>query len=112
MTNDEVIEWIEALRDRWDNATNVTACNMAIQALKMKQHNNILKDVIEATKETKALEQTDVLDKIRAEIEQTASRYTISCERDAMGKVEWSDILIKESEVLQIIDKYKPESEE
>lgn len=48
-----------------------------------------------------------VLDKIRAEIEQTASRYTISRERDAMGKVEWSDILIKESEVLQIIDKYR-----
>ena len=53
----------------------------------------------------------DVLDKIRAEIEQTTSRYTISRERGAMGQVEWSDRLIKESEVLEIIDKYKAESE-
>ena len=53
-----------------------------------------------------------VLDKIRIEIEQTTSRYTISRERDAMGKVEWSDRLIKESEILEILDKYKVESEE
>ena len=59
----------------------------------------------------KALEQESILDKIRAEIEKTTSRYTISRERDAMGHVEWSDRLIKESEVLQIIDKYKVESE-
>jgi hypothetical protein len=51
------------------------------------------------------------LDKIRAEIEKTTSRYTISRERGAMGQVEWSDRLIKESEVLEIIDKYKAESE-
>ena len=56
MTNEEAIEWIEVLRDGWDNATNVTACNMAIQALKMKQHNNILKDVIEATKESQTIQ--------------------------------------------------------
>jgi hypothetical protein len=53
-----------------------------------------------------------VLDKIRAEIEKTTSRYTISRERGAMGQVEWSDRLIKESEVLEIINKYKAESEE
>ena len=52
-----------------------------------------------------------VLDEIRAEIEKTTSRYTISRERGAMGQVEWSDRLIKESEILQIIDKYKAESE-
>jgi hypothetical protein len=52
-----------------------------------------------------------VLDKIRAEIEKTTSRYTISRERGAMGQVEWSDRLIKESEVLEIINKYKAESE-
>ena len=52
-----------------------------------------------------------VLDKIRAEIEQLTSRYTISRERGGMGQVEWSDMLIKESEVLEIIDKYKAESE-
>ena len=55
-------------------------------------------------------EVNEVLDKIRAEIEQTTSRYTISRERDAMGQVEWSDRLIKENEVLEIIDKYKTES--
>ena len=53
----------------------------------------------------------EVLDKIKAEIEQTTSRYTISRERDAMGQVEWSDRLIKESEILEILDKYKVESE-
>jgi hypothetical protein len=60
----------------------------------------------------KALEQEPILDKIRAEIEKTTSRYTISRERGAMGQVEWSDRLIKESEVLEIIDKCKAESEE
>jgi hypothetical protein len=53
-----------------------------------------------------------VLDKKRAEIEKTTSRYTISREHGAMGQVEWSDRLIKESEVLEIINKYKAESEE
>lgn len=48
-----------------------------------------------------------MLDKIRAEIEQLTSRYTICRERGGMGQVEWSDRLIKESEVMQIIDKYK-----
>lgn len=53
-----------------------------------------------------------VLSKIRAEIEQIVSRYSISRERGGMGKVEWSDSLIKESEVLKILDKYKTESED
>lgn len=53
----------------------------------------------------------NVLDKIRSEIEQLTSRYSISKERGGMGQVEWSDRLIKESDVLQIIDKYKGESE-
>lgn len=53
----------------------------------------------------------DILNKIRAEILKTTSRYTISRERGAMGQVEWSDRLIKESEVLQIIDKYREVSE-
>ena len=54
----------------------------------------------------------EVLEKIRAEIKQTTSRYSISRERGGMGQVEWSDNLIKESEVLEIIDKYKAETEE
>lgn len=53
-----------------------------------------------------------VLAKIRAEIEQMSSRYTISRERGGMGQVEWEDRLIKEADILQIIDKYKAESEE
>ena len=63
-------------------------------------------------KAIRALQQESILDKIRAEIEKTTSRYTISRERGAMGQVEWSDRLIKESEVLEIIDKYKAESED
>ena len=47
------------------------------------------------------------IEQIRAEIEQLTSRYSISKERGGMGQVEWSDRLIKESEVLQIIDKYR-----
>jgi len=46
------------------------------------------------------------IDAIRAEIEQLTSRYSISKERGGMGQVEWSDRLIKESDVLDIIDKY------
>ena len=57
-------------------------------------------------------EQEPVLDKIRAEIEQLTSRYSISKERGSMGQIEWSDRLIKESDVLQVIDKYKAESED
>jgi hypothetical protein len=54
-----------------------------------------------------ALKQYPVLDKVRAEIEQLTSRYSISKERGGMGQVEWSDRLIKESDVLQVIDKYR-----
>ena len=50
------------------------------------------------------------LEQIRAEIEQLTSRYSISKERGGMGQVEWSDRLIKESDVLQIIDKHTAES--
>lgn len=60
---------------------------------------------------TPKAEQKDVLGKIRAEIEQLTSRYSISKERGGMGQVEWSDRLIKESDVLQIIDKYKADKE-
>ena len=54
----------------------------------------------------------DVLGEIKADIEQTTSRYCLSIEHSALGHVVWSDRLIKESEVLEIIDKYKAESEE
>ena len=60
----------------------------------------------------KLISQELILDKIKEEIEQITSRYTISRERGAIGQVEWSDRLIKESEVLAIIDKYKTESED
>lgn len=50
-------------------------------------------------------------EKVKAEIEKTTSRYTISRECGVMGQVEWCDRLIKESEVLQIIDKHLKELE-
>lgn len=55
----------------------------------------------------KALEQEAVLDEIKDEIKQLTSRYTISRERGGMGQVEWEDRLIKEADILHIIDKYK-----
>lgn len=56
--------------------------------------------------------QAYILDKIMADIEKITSRYTISHERrDAIGHVEWSDKLIKESEILEIIDKYREVNE-
>lgn len=48
----------------------------------------------------------EVLQEIRQEIEKTVSRYAISRERGTMGQVEWSDRLIKESDVFGIIDKH------
>ena len=53
----------------------------------------------------------EALNKIKGKIENIASRYSISRERCAMGQVEWSDRLIKESEILQIIDKHLTEVE-
>ncbi len=53
----------------------------------------------------------NALDEIKDEIKQLTSRYTISRERSGMGQVEWSDRLIKETDVLNIIDRYKTESE-
>ena len=70
---------------------------------------NEMRDLVEFLS---TLEQEPILDKLRAEIEQTTSRYCISRERGGSGQVEWSDRLIKESEVLEIIDKYKVESED
>ena len=73
---------------------------------------NRIIDAADEYAEEKVATVEDVLDKIRAEIEQLTSRYSISKERGGMGIVEWSDRLIKESNVLQIIDKYKAESED
>ena len=66
----------------------------------------------ENKKRVERLAQKSILDKIRSEIEQLTSRYSISKERGGMGQVEWSDRLLKESDLLQIIDKYKAESED
>ena len=73
---------------------------------------NRIIDAADEYAEEKVTAVDDVLDKVRAEIEQLTSRYSISKERGGMGIVEWSDRLIKESDVLQVIDKYKTESEE
>ena len=54
----------------------------------------------------------DMLEKLGTEIKQLTSRYTISRERGGMGQVEWSDRLIKEDDILQIINKYRTEGED
>lgn len=89
MSREEAINQLQDAKDGYQEYLSAEAIEMAI----------------------KALEQEPILDKIRAEIEQLTSRYTISRERGGMGQVEWSDRLIKESEVLQILDKYKAETE-
>lgn len=42
MTREDAIEWIEGLRDGWDDITNVTACNMAIEALEQEPCNDAI----------------------------------------------------------------------
>ena len=77
-----------------------------------KESEHEMDEVFDLAKKSIEERKENVLDKIRAEIEKTTSRYTISRERGAMGQVEWSDRLIKESEVLELFDKYKAESED
>lgn len=43
--------------------------------------------------------------KIREEITRFTSRYSLAKERGGTGQVEWSDYIIKESDVLAILDK-------
>ena len=75
--------------------------------MKLHRFKRILKKDELLTIETYANDKVNaVLEQIRDEIEQLTSRYSISKERGGMGQVEWSDRLIKESDVLQIIDKY------
>ena len=64
-------------------------------------YNEVMKRIEALGMAIKALEQEDVLDKIRAEIEQIT---------DTMG-VSYNQYVSK-IDVLQIIDKYKAESEE
>ena len=91
--------------------TREEAINIISQMIK-DEEGFISDNTVEAHKiALKALEREPILDKIRADIEQLTSRYSISKERGGMGQVEWSDRLIKESDVLKIIDKYKTESE-
>ena len=72
-------------------------------------HKNL--DKIPSAEAISKADMIDILDKIKSEIEQSTSRYSISKERGGMGQVEWSDRLIKESDVFQIIDKYKEEKD-
>lgn len=87
------------------------SCICTIKMLQRLAYNiHGVMDVIDADnckKIIKALEQEAVLDEIKDEIKQLTSRYTISRERGGMGQVEWEDRLIKEADILHIIDKYK-----
>ena len=64
-------------------------------------------------KEAVEMCKVDVLDKIKTEIEFKSSKYTLIKDDGAINipnKIEWSsDKLIKESEVINIINKYKGE---
>ena len=66
-----------------------------------KEKYRVTEQAIKAVIAIKALEQEDILDKIRAEIEQIT---------DTMG-VSYNQYVSK-IDVLEIIDKYKPESED
>lgn len=88
MSKDEAIEWIKGLSDGWDDTTNVTACNMAI----------------------KALEQEPILDKVRAEIERYKSTIDNSIIDNSMLE-EIEGMKEAYTHCLDIIDKYKAESE-
>jgi hypothetical protein len=64
-----------------------------------KEKYRVTEQVIKAVMATKALEQEDILDKLRAEIEELEEGITSY------------DTWIFKNEVLDIIDKYKTESE-
>ena len=87
MTIDEeiqdAIEWIEGLRNGWNDKDNIKYCNMAI----------------------KALENKDVLDKIRLEIYR--KQYDFMSDGDYNEGIRFGLML-----AYQIIDKYKAESED
>ncbi len=126
MTNEEAkeklyMEWQKFLENNIDYAGISEAYQIAFKALE-QEPKTIQEIQAESEKYQKAFEdgyeqgyaqarfdyeQEPILDKIKSEIEQLTSRYSISKERGGMGQVEWSDRLIKESDVLQIIDKYR-----
>lgn len=119
MTREETVKWIKEHRSTDMECKHDEAMRMAIRALEQepfdietycKEHFCVMVDKDVWKKAEKALKENSILDKIRAEIEQLTSRYSISKERGGMGQVEWSDRLIKESDVLQILDKYRGES--
>lgn len=96
MTNQEetqnAIEWIEGLRNNWNDKDNIKYCNIAI----------------------KALESKDALEKIRTEIEQlptnTRTNWDGCCPDMDYPQIEYVDVT--KDKLLSIIDKYKVESEE
>lgn len=102
MTIDEVIKEIELEFNTFLSETGMDTSD----AIKHEQTTNVDFDKVYTANKI-AIDILRKYQKIRTEIEQTTSRYCISRERGGSGQVEWSDRLIKESEVLEILDKWK-----
>ena len=60
----------------------------------------------------KAIASLEAWDKVAKEIYERHERYSICRESECIGNVLWSDELIKVSDCLDIIEKYKKEIEE
>lgn len=105
-----------------ENAPTVEAIPKDQYEARLKKNNELINDLeelrtminkfAESYESRLKADMVAMLDKIRAEINQLTSRYTISRERGCMGQVEWEDRLIREVDILQIIDKYKAEAED
>lgn len=99
ITIDKTIEIFEGIKKGiypwypepyYDMAINTMRKYQTINALEPTTKNNLGVDCISRAQ-------------IQTEIEMSASRYTIAKERGGMGKVEWSDQLIKVSDAVDII---------
>lgn len=109
MTREQAILQIEYRKD-FATPDQIQAIDMAINALKYddtkyhEEHGEVIvsKDVWEDAK--KALKQMDALEKIRTEIEQNAYPIVHGVNNHEKGMTLYG--------ILQIIDKYKTESEE
>ncbi len=73
--------------------------------------NMVVRILIERIGAEKELVGAHVFNKIKSEIEERAEEYSLSREGAYIDRIEWSDRLIKESDVLAIIDKYKQEEQ-
>lgn len=77
----------------------------------LRFHKKIVKSDDSKMAFTKAIKSLDMWDKVAKEIYERHERYSICRESECIGNVLWSDELIKVSDCLDIIEKYKKEIE-